>query len=279
MVIFNSRVMNLNISSAVAYLTFKKFEEYTFLKHAFSTRLGGVSKGPFCSMNLSNKTSDTKENIQENQRLFCKATGFSENTLVKPIMVHGKKIGVAKSENVGSGNERPSDFPDTDGLITNISGVTLVTSHADCPSIFILDPIKRAIGLVHAGWKGTVQEIAKEAVNMLNSEFGSDPKEMICCIGPSICKNCFTVQNDVVEKFHAGDFIDINNIIFKQNGESHIDLYEANRQVLIKSGINETNIIISDICTMCNKDLLFSHRAAKGGDRGGMLAMMSLLEI
>ena len=276
MIIFNSETMNLNISSAVAYLTFKEMAKYDFLNHAFSTRLGGVSKGPFCSMNLSHKTADSKENVQENQKLFCEATGFNEDTLVKPIMSHGNVIGVAKKENIGSGEKRPSDFPNTDGLITNTPGVTLVTSHADCPVIFILAPKKRAIGLVHAGWRGTVKEIPKEAVNMLISEFGSDPTEIVCCIGPSICKDCFAVKNDVAEKFRDVGFININRIVFEKNGVFNIDLNEANKQTLIKSGVKEENIIISDICTKCNKDMLFSHRAVQGGDRGGMLAMMSL---
>lgn len=275
MSIFHSEVMNLNIVSAVAYLTFKKFEKYDFLNHAFSTRLGGVSVGHFRSMNLSFKTEDRKENIQENQKLFCEAAGFNENSLVKPIMIHGNKIGVAKAVNRGSGDKKLSDFPDTDGLITNEPGVTIVTSHADCPSIFMLDPRKRAIGLVHAGWRGTVRKIAQKAVNMLSNEFGCDPEEIMCCIGPSICSDCFVVKKDVVEEFWKLDFSDIGKVVLNKKGNFHINLYEANKQILLKSGIKEENIIISDVCTMCNKGLLFSHRAS-GEKRGGMLAMMSL---
>ena len=276
MTVFKSEIMNLNIKEAVGYLTFKKLEEYSFLKHAFSTRLGGVSEGYFRYMNLIYKDEDKKENVQENRKIFCKAAGIDINTLVKPGLTHSKNVGVAKAENIGSGiNDVPPDFKETDGLITNEPRVTLVTSHADCTSIFVLDPNKKAIGLAHAGWRGTVNGIAKEVISKMANEFKCLPSDLICAIGPSICANCYVVKEDVVKEFQKVNFLDINKVILKLNGEFHIDLYEANKQVLLESGVKEENIVISDICTMCNSDLLFSHRATKG-KRGGMLAMMSL---
>ena len=275
MSVFRSEIMNLNISSAVAYLTFRELEKYEFINHAFSTRLGGVSDGKFRSMNLLFNKGDRQENVEKNYKLFCSAANFRLSSLVKPKLAHGKNIGVAKKQNMGSGILRPSDFLDTDGLITNEPGVTIVTSHADCPSIFILDPGERAIGLLHAGWKGTVNKIAYEGVKKLETEFGCKAKNLICCIGPSIGKCCFQVKEDVINKVKEIDFIDIKNVIIENDREYLMDLYELNRQILINSGVKKENIIISDLCTMCNKDLFFSHRATNG-ERGGMLAMMTI---
>lgn len=277
MSIFHSDVMNLNVNSAVAYLTFKKLDEYVFLNHAFSTRLGGVSKGKFKSMNLVLKRGDEEESVKENYKLFCLATNFSLDSLVVPNLTHSKNIGVAKRENMGSGGLSLSNFPNTDGLITNQPGVTIATSHADCPAIFILDPVKRAIGLLHAGWRGTVQEIAREGIEKMHDEFGCISQNLICCISPAINKCCFQVGEEVINRVKEMGHISLNDVIFERENKYYVDLYEINRQILINSGVKKENIILSDLCTMCNKDLFFSHRATQG-ERGGMLAMMGLRE-
>lgn len=277
MSIFKSDVMNLNVNSAVAYLTFKKLDEYGFIRHAFSTRLGGVSTGKFRSMNLSINRGDKVENVQENYRLFCRAAGFDLNSLVIPKFVHGNNIGVAGQENKGSGGFNLSNFPDTDGLITNQPGITLVTSHADCPVVFILDPGKRAIGLLHAGWRGTVKKICERCVEKMTAEFGCDPGDLICCIGPAIGKCCFEVGDEVLKGIEEVGFIDLKDVVTERKNKYYIDLCGVNSKILVNCGVKRENIVLSDVCTMCNRELLFSHRATKG-ERGGMLAMMEIRE-
>lgn len=272
---FYSEVMDLNINLAVAYLTFKELEKHTFVNHAFSTRLGGVSRDSFKSMNLSFKRGDEEKCVRENYKLFCDASGFDINSLVIPNLTHGSIVEKASKSNRGSGIFRTTDFIDADGLVTDQTGVTLVTSHADCPSIFVIDPNKKAIGLAHAGWRGTSKEISKKIINKMKDEFGSVSNDIVCCIGPSIAKCCFEVNENAISEFKKINFIEIDNIIIKRKNKLYIDLFQANKQILMNSGVKENNIILSDICTMCNKDLMFSHRASKGKS-GTMLAMISI---
>lgn len=273
--VFSSKTMNLRINNAVAYLTFKKLENYRFINHAFSTRLGGVSKGQFSSMNLSFKRGDCIEDVMQNYSVFCAASGFDCNSLVIPSLTHSNNVGKASRHNRGSGVIRASDFADIDALITNETDVTLVTPHADCTPIFIVDPIKKAVGIVHSGWRGTSKKIAGKAVNRLILEFGCRPDDMICCLGPCICKCCFEVKDDVRLEFKKMSLIREDKVILNKNGKIYLDLLEANKQILLDNGVKEENIILSDICTMCSKDLLFSYRSM-GEKSGVMLAMIRI---
>lgn len=273
---YKSESMNLVIRDATAYLTFKRLQEYQFVTHAFSTRLGGVSEEPFKSMNLSYKRGDLQENVNKNYEIFCNAVGVDTDSLVVPSLVHGDSVGVVKRENRGSGIRRKSDFADTDALITNQAGVTVVTSHADCVPIFMLDPNKRAVGTVHAGWRGTVKKIALKTVEKFKSEFGSNAKDIICCLGPAINRCCFEVDSEVARQFQTCNFADATKIIFSEGGKVFVDLLEANKQTLMEVGVLERNIVLSDICTSCNKDMLFSHRVM-GEKRGAMLALIGIL--
>lgn len=275
MMIFSSKIMNLRINDAVAYLTFKKLEEYKFINHAFSTRLGGVSKGYLKSMNLSLKKGDLKENVFENYNTFCEAAGFDYNSLVIPSLVHGNKVEIASKDNKGSGILRESDFSDTDALITNQKDITIATSHADCTPIFIVDPIKKAVGVVHSGWRGTVKKIVEKTVNKLVEEFGCKAYNLTCCLGPCINKCCFEVCDNTAREFKNMNFLEKSKVVLNKDNKIYVDLLEANKQILINIGVKEENIILSDICTVCSKDLLFSHRVM-GTERGVMMAMIRL---
>lgn len=273
---FYSEVMDLNFKSAVAYLTFKKLEKYSFINHAFSTRLGGVSQGYFKSMNLGLKSQDSKENVMENYKIFCNATNFDLTSLVLASQNHSNNIRVVTQKNKGIGIWLPHDMNDIDGLVTNQRGVTLVTLHADCVPIFAVDPVKKVIGLAHAGWRGTVKKIAIKLVDTMKNSFNSEKSDIVCCIGPYISKKCFQIGKEIFPYFED---LKLPDLQFSEDrnfpNKIFIDLGYINKSLLLEYGILRENIVVSDVCTKCNKDLLFSHRAT-GGKRGNLAAMLCI---
>ena len=271
--IFESKQMNLIFKDALAYLTFKKFDELPYIRHAFSTRLGGVSRGEFNSMNMSFNRGDIEENVTENYKRLCNAIGVSFEDLVASSQDHHTFVRRVSASEKGIGIYRPKDLQSVDGLITNESSVALVTYFADCTPLMFVDTESHAIGAAHAGWRGTVGRIGAETVRRMGEEFGTKPENLIVSIGPAINKCCYEVDEPVAEQFRK---LGLNTQMFlfeKGNGKYMLDLIETNRQILITSGIPEQNIILSDVCTRCNSDLIWSHRAT-GGKRGGMCAII-----
>lgn len=267
--------MNLYKVNGVEFLRFPSLERTGFINHAFSTKHGGVSQNEFSSMNLSFGRGDSRENVIKNYEVFCKAAGFSKESLVASHQVHETKLEMVTKSDFGNGIYLPQKFDSADGLYTNVPGVTLVTYYADCVPLFFVDPYKKCIALSHAGWRGTVAEIAKKTVQTLTEEFNSDPKDIICAIGPSISKECYEVDDVVAQKVMTLP-ININDVLYpKENGKYLFDLWQCNKEILLSTGIKEENITISGICTRCRNDLLFSHRAT-GGKRGGMAAFMCI---
>ena len=264
--IFFSKTMNLNIKDAVAFLTFKKLEEFKFIKHAFSTRLGGISSGGFSTLNLARKTGDTSKNVEENLNRLCKSTNFSKESIFFLHQNHGNNIKIIDS------NNHDETLEPNDGSITNIPGITLATLHADCASLFLVDPVTKCIGLAHAGWKGTVNNIASEIVLKMTKNYGVSPKNIICCIGPSIKKCCFEIKDDVSPYFEKID----KKLVTKKEDKMYADIPECNKINLLKAGLLNENIIVSDICTKCNCDLLYSYRS-QGKKHGNMMAMMQIV--
>ena len=275
---FESSVMKLNAADGAAYLTYKAFEEIPFVNHAFSTRLGGVSEGEFESMNLSFGRGDSDENVHENYRRICKSAGFEYDSLVASAQDHHTVVRCVTKADCGVGIYKPRDMQSVDALVTNEPNVTLVTYYADCTPLFFADTEKRVVALAHAGWRGTVGRIGEEVIKTMCERYGCDPKDIKCAIGPAISKCCYEVDEDCCKHFKALDDLERERFIFpKDNGKYMIDLLETNRQVLVHAGVPQENITLSDVCTRCNSELLWSHRAT-GGRRGGMAAFMSLRE-
>lgn len=273
---FSSKTMTLNKKGSVAYLTHNNLSKISLINHAFSTRIGGVSKNEFSAMNLSFDRGDSRENVIQNYKLFCNAAGFDYNTLVSSQQDHHTVIRRVGKENYGIGIWKPADMNSVDGLITNEKGVTLVTHYADCTPLFFVDTVKKVIGLAHGGWRGTVAGIAYITVQRMAEEYGTDPSDLVCAVGPAISKCCYEVDSPVYEQFNK--LTELNRADFitdKGNGKYIIDLPEVNRQFMMLAGVKPENISVSDVCTMCNSELLFSHRASKG-KRGGMVAMMCI---
>ncbi|MDR1240814.1 MAG: peptidoglycan editing factor PgeF [Oscillospiraceae bacterium] len=265
---FCSKVMNFNVKNATAFLTFKELERFKFLKHAFSTRLGGVSEGYFKSMNLGRKTNDLAENVEKNYDSFCGSLDIKKSDMIFSNQIHSDKIKIASYE--------IDDEDGFDGLITNKKGIVIATSHADCSPVYIVDPIKKAIGLAHAGWRGTIKNIAGKMILKMNEVFGCNPSDLVCGIGPGICKSCFEIDKEIADKFKEFPF---GNLVFsKKIKKFNISISEANKQNLIIQGVKENNIFVSEICNKCCNYILFSKRASKGKGYGLNIAVMSLVD-
>ena len=271
----NSETMTLH-KGEVPFLTYNKLSEIPFIRHAFSTRLGGVSKGEFSSMNLSFGRGDADENVTENYKRLCKAAGFEYESLTASAQVHETVVRKVTAPDRGVGIYKPRDMHSVDALVTNDTGVTLVTYYADCTPVFFVDTVNRAIGLAHAGWRGTVGEISRKVVEMMHREFSTNPDDLICAIGPVIGKCCYEVSADCAAEF-SKLFGNESPVITPGNkeGKYMVDLALANKLILMQAGVKEENITLSDLCTQCSSDLLWFHRATNG-KRGTMAAFMCI---
>lgn len=273
---FQSNTMTLNSPDTVPYLTYNSLSEINFINHAFSTRLGGVSAGEFTSMNMAFNRGDNPESVTENYKRICKSAGFDFDSLTASAQDHNTFVRAVTSENKGVGIYKPRDLQSVDALITNEKGVTLVTYYADCTPLFFVDTKQKAIGLAHAGWRGTVGRIGEKVVNKMTELYGTNPADLVAAIGPAISVCCYEVDKPCADNFYALSDLDSSRFVFpKENGKYMIDLLETNRQILVAAGVKNENITVSDVCTNCNSELLWSHRATKG-KRGTMSAFMCI---
>lgn len=260
--------LKVNRKGSLCFITFPKFEGYSEIVHAFTTRHGGISEGCFGKMNLSFNVGDERERVIENYRIISRHLAISPDNLTLSQQTHTANVVTVTEKNKGTGIFREYDYHDVDGLITNVPGVALVTHSADCCILAFYDPKKRVIAAAHAGWRGTVKEIGRVTVQKMQNEFGSDPKDIIVGIAPSIGKCCYEVDKPVFDSFIELEYLDLQTVFEnKHNGKFMLDLWEANRQILKKAGIVDRNIDITDICTNCHSDDFHSHRAT-GGKRG-----------
>ncbi len=274
---FHSDVMSLK-GKSVPYLTYNRLSELSFIRHAFSTRLGGVSEGIFDSMNLSFGRGDSDENVLANYRLLAESAGFPFESLTASSQVHETVVRTVTKEQRGIGITKPKDMLSVDALITSDTEVTLVTYYADCTPLFFVDTKTHAIGLAHAGWRGTVGDIAGEVIKAMKRDFGTESENLICAIGPNIGRCCYEVSEDCAEQFMK--LFDKDSGVYtsaSEAGKYMINLSLANKLLLMRSGVREENIVISDLCTKCNSELLWSHRATNG-QRGTMCAMMQIID-
>ncbi len=271
----------MNERDGVFYVTFPSFEPYKELTHGFSTRLGGVSKEHLASMNLSFSRGDERENVLENHRRFAKAVGYDENRLVFSDQVHKTTIHKVTEQDAGKGIVKESDLKEIDGLVTDIPDIPLITFFADCVPLFFYDPEKKVVALAHSGWRGTIEEIGAKMVAFMGDEYGCLPENIICAIAPSICQSCYEVSADVAEQFLEKYKVyyenkDMSELLYqKENGKYQLNLHKACEITLLNAGILKEHLDITDLCTCCNPDVFFSHRASHG-KRGNLAAVIML---
>lgn len=261
----------------VSFLTFPFLEKANMVSHGFSTRVGGVSEGKFSTLNFTFTRGDNPDHVRENYRRMAKALGVDENRMVLSYQTHTTNVRKVTEEDAGKGITKERDYRDVDGLITNIPGITLVTFYADCVPLYLVDPVQRVIGLSHSGWRGTVNRMGKATIDAMVSEYGSKPKDIVACIGPSICGDCYEVGEEVAQEFrNAFKELSWSELLAdKGNGKYWLNLWRANEIIFQEAGIWPEHIQTTDICTHCNPDHLFSHRTC-GNERGNQAAFLCL---
>lgn len=263
----------------VPYLRYPLLSDTGIVKHGFSTRIGGVSEGCYASMNLSFTRGDREEDVRENFRRIADAIGVRCEDMVFSQQTHTSNVRVVTEADRGMGITRPLAWQDVDGLVTDVPGICLVTFYADCVPLFFVDPVKKVIGLSHSGWRGTVAKIGKETVRKMREVYGCDPGDILAAVGPSICQDCYEVSEEVIRQFQA-HFLekDWASLFYKkENGKYQLDLWRANALIFFESGIKTEHIAVTNICTHCNSDVLYSHRAM-GDQRGNLAAFLALDE-
>lgn len=242
----------------------------------FSTRHGGSGNVPFDTMNLAFHVGDKPENVRENRKRFTAAANISLDNLVCANQVHGTNIKLVTSEDRGKGAyNQENALPETDGIITSERDLIPGVFFADCVPIFLADPVQGAVGLVHAGWKGTLNGIAGKTVAGMVQAFGSRPSDCWAFIGPSIGPCCYAVGEEVLSFFSSGRWRAVAPFAKKQDKWS-LDLWAANKANLLEAGLSCAKIGLSQICTCCDKRF-FSYRK-DGGRTGRMGAFIQLMQ-
>lgn len=262
------------------YLKYPMFEKTGIVKHGFSTRLGGVSRGCYASLNLSLDRGDREEDVRENFRRIGEAIGVRCEDMVLSKQTHTTNVRVVTEADRGKGIVRERDYTDVDGLVTDVPGICLVTSYADCVPLYFVDPVNKVIGLSHSGWRGTVGKIGKKTVEVMKNTFGSDPRDILAAVGPSVCMDCYEVSRDVIDKVKEAFAEHLWEQLFyrKPDGKYQLDLWKANELIFREAGISEEHIAVTNVCTHCNSDILYSHRAA-GNKRGNLCAFLALKQM
>ena len=265
------------ISAGVPFLKYPILEKEGLVEHGISTRLGGVSEGFLGNMNLSYTRGDDPAHVDENYRRMAAAIGVKPEHMVCTHQTHTTNVRIVTREDAGKGVTREKDYTDVDGLITNVPGICLVTFYADCVPLLFLDPVKKVVASSHSGWRGTVNRMGQVTVEKMQKEFGCDPKNILACVGPSICQECYEVSEDVIDQFKEAFEEKYWDVLFyeKPDGKYQLNLWEANRRIFLDAGIKEERISMPGICTCCNPLFLYSHRASHG-KRGNLGAFISL---
>ena len=245
------------------------------VRHAFTTRLGGVSPAPFDSLNFFERNGDTAENVLENYRLLGEATGLPMSRAVGNRQVHGDLVRFIREDDAGKllWDERPYD---ADALITDVPNLPLVAYSADCCTILLYDPTCRCVGAVHAGWKGTALGVALKTLVAMMSVCGADPMTVRAALGPSIGACCFETDADVPDAIRAELSESADPFITRaEGGKYRVDLKQINRLWLLRGGLDPRNIEVHPDCTMCHPERYWSHRRL-GARRGGQIAVIAL---
>lgn len=228
------------------------------VRSGFTMRLGGVSHGSISGYNFGFRVGDSSADVLENYRLLAGDMGFDLKKTVCARQTHTDNIRAVSCDDGGKGIfQLESDIVDTDALVTDRRGMALIVFTADCTPVLLYDPQRGAVAAVHAGWRGTVKNIAGKAVQKMCSEFGSRPQDILAAIGPSIGPCCFEIGGDTAALFEDKYLTELSG------GKFRADLWSLNRDLLKNEGVQPENIHISEVCTMCSADKYYSYRTHK----------------
>lgn len=251
---------------SITVYRFSNLIKHEKINHFISNRKGGLSKPPYQSLNIGFNTADEEEVILQNRKILGESLDIPMFRFTLADQTHSGNVTVVTADMKGRGaQERADSIKDSDGLITNVPGICLVTMMADCVPVILYDPVKGVIGVSHAGWRGIIRKVTKNTVARMKREFGSKPDDIIAGIGPSIGPCCYEIGKDVEEAV-KGAFDKTNMLLLKKakKEKKHLDLWKANMDQLTDSGIPLENIECSEICTSCDSKTYFSSREGIG---------------
>lgn len=252
-------------SDKVVYYTIPAFTKSGLVEHGFTTRHGGVSKGSFSSLNLAFHVGDEIDKVRQNRAVVASLFGIDIGQWVAGEQIHDNRVHLVTKDDLGKGATTiTTALPVTDALITNVPGIMLSSYYADCVPIFFLDAKNRAIGLAHAGWKGTHARIGRLTLLRMMQEFQTNPSECQIAIGPSIGPCCYEVDRYVYEKF-AEEFPTHHQFLTPADADKWLlDLWQVNKQDFIDLGVQDHQITMSGLCTSCHVQDFFSYRKESG---------------
>lgn len=267
----SEQVFEEKVIEGVPLLTYPLLEKTGIVTHGFTTRMGGVSKGDCSTMNISTTRGDAPEAIEENRKRLARALGVKVEDFTYTHQTHTTNVAVVREE------DRGKRFMETDGMVTNVPEICLVTFYADCVPLYFVDPVHKAIGLSHSGWRGTVGRMGQVTLEKMKEVYGTRPEDIYAAIGPSICQDCYEVSGDVIEEFQKSFSKSVWPQLFykKENGKYQLNLWKANQLVLTEAGVTEQKIAVTNLCTHCNPEILFSHRST-GVRRGNLSALLAI---
>jgi hypothetical protein len=265
-------MFSLEKKKTIEYLQSPLLSNCDFLEHAFCTRRGGASQDEYKSLNMSFREGDEEFRVLSNWDRLATAFAIPMEQFLVVNQVHGDEIFVIKSHGSYFSSREELNY---DAIVTNRENLAICIKTADCVPVFIVDKVKKVIAVVHAGWKGTALEISAKVIRLMQSQYRSQPQDILAAIGSSIGKCCYEVDAVVADAFrqhkHSSSFL------FPGSGENKwmLDLVEANRRQILEAGVGENNIEVSGYCTTCNQDMFFSHRGS-GGITGRQINFMMI---
>jgi len=267
-------VMNRHRRGALDLYAFPHLEAVG-ARHAVSTRLGGVSEGAFATLNLGYSVGDDPLCVEENRRTLFAAMGIRADAVVSCHQVHSTSVTCVDAGAAGRGAATTANIiPASDALITNRADLYLFLRFADCVPVLLCDPMHHAVGLAHAGWKGTIGNIVGQTVAAMSAAFATRPLDLLAAIAPCIGSCHYQIREDVAQHVRAA--LPFWPQVLRPDTDEHffLDLAEANRRLLVAAGVAAANIVVSGLCTACHTDQFYSHRAENGktGRFGVLLA-------
>ncbi len=258
--------MPFSEDNGIRYYTFDLFPRT--IVHGIFTRRGGVSPIPWDSLNVGATVGDERVRVIENRTRSFQAVGRKLDSMFDVWQVHSADAAFAEAP-------RPSDhdYQKADIILTNQPSVTLYMRFADCVPILLHDPVKKVVGIAHAGWLGTVRNVSRAAVQAMAERYGSNPRDILAAIGPSIGADHYEVGQDVIAQVRKSFNGNSKRLIEDHGSKLHLDLWAANRLQLEQAGVEQ--IEVAGICTACHLEDWYSHRAEKGstGRFGALMAL------
>lgn len=244
------------------------------VKHAFTTKFGGVSLGPCESLNLGFGRGDDPENVRKNYQILTAALGVPYERVTMTHQIHSDEVSVVTEETVGMGLHRPMAW-DSDAIVTNLPDTPLAGFYADCVVTLLYDPASASVGVCHSGWRGTAAGILAKTVDVMEQKLGAKRESILAVIGPSIGQCCFETDADVPEAMEKTMGARVQKFIEPRGAKWFIDLQGINADILSRAGLQGENIVDSGMCTYCMSGEFWSHRVTKG-ERGVQAGMICL---